>query len=603
MAENNLVSDGACSKFISALKEDKDRTTDLVFDDMQKSKAFVMSQIPDGGVVDYNDNNDTIEYTAAMQAHRQYRDIDANPRDLVAGQMEGRDQNGRTGLFDTQVNEIDPNACSGTCRFRFGQGFKTYTTRDYELPMSTDVVCARDYIRKGRAHVDGYFKGLTKSFREYGKDNFEANLMNLVIANGGANASVLGANEFRVTSGGFIAPPENRMSIHFLRQYRQYMIRENALDETNHLEIEMPREDWFDAVAEDQVRRNLMGGQASFNTDTFDDKRGNLLGKEYGTYDGIRCVFNEMPVRGYYKPTGTSGGGEVYHDFVRVYHWKNEVNEDGGLSAEPNHSYDDPYIVVDGVRYPMVTLAFCIHKKSFKRYGLGAAKKYMGEKPVGQNFDMAVRDGADIECNDFRDKFKIVTRHAFRFKVEKAELSGAIAYRHSRPEGYVIAATGVDQVAPTAAFASPETYEKCEAGTCDKANCACEGLDADDNGGCVAAGTKSQVNLEPAVAATVLFLGDTINAEIEVARIGNANGTGTVDYAFADVTAADGTDYSGFDGTITFLDGESGSIAIPVDIIAATAASQTFTITLSNATGTLELGSSVVTTVTIEDGQ
>lgn len=603
MANNNLVSDAACNKFISALKEDKDRTTDLVFDDMQKSKAFVMSQIPDGGVVDYNDNNDTIEYTAAMQAHRQYRDIDADPRDLVAGKMEGRDENGQTGLFETQVNEIDENACSGTCRFRFGQGFKTYTTRDYELPMSTDVVCARDYIRKGRAHVDGYFKGLTKSFREYGKDNFEANLMNLVIANGGANASVLGANEFRVTSGGFVAPPQNRMSIHFLRQYRQYMIRENALDETNHLEIEMPREDWFDAVAEDQVRRNLMGGQASFNTDTFDDKRGNLLGKEFGTYDGIRCVFNELPVRGYYRPTGTSAGGEVYHDFVRVYHWKNEVNEDGGISAEPNHSYDAPHIVVDGLRYPMVTLAFCIHKKSFTRYGLGAAKKYMGEKPVGQNFDMAVRDGADIDCNDFRDKFKIVTRHSFRFKVEKAELSGALAYLHSRPAGYVIAATGVEQVAPTAAFASPEAYEKCEAGTCDKSNCGCAGLEADDNGGCVTAGTKSQVNLEPAAVATVLFLGDSIDVEIEVVRAGNSNGAGTVDYTITDGTAAEGTDFSAADGTITFADGESGSFAIPIEVIAATAATQDFTITLSNPTGALELGSSVTTVVTIEDGE
>lgn len=409
MSQNNLVSDAACQKFISALKEDKDRTTDLVFDDMQKSKAFVMAQIPDGGVVDYNDNNDTIEYTAAMQAHRQYRDIDANPRDLISGQMEGRDENGRTGLFDTQVNEIDPNACSGTCRFRFGQGFKTYTTRDYELPMSTDVVCARDYIRKGRAHVDGYFRGLTKSFRDYGKDNYEANLMNLVIANGGANASVLGANEFRVTSGGFVAPPKNRMSIHFLRQYRQYMVRENALDELGYLEIYMPREDWFDAVTEDQVQRNLMGNTASFNTHTFDDKRGNLMGKQFGVYDGIRCVFEEMPVRGYYKPTGESGG-ETFSDFVRVYHWKNEVNEDGGLSAEPNHSYDDPFIVVDGIRYDMVTLAFVINKKSFTRFGLGAAKKYRGEKPMGQNFDMSVRDGAYLDCNDFNDKFKIVTR-------------------------------------------------------------------------------------------------------------------------------------------------------------------------------------------------
>lgn len=605
MPKNTLSGAAQCARFISALKEDKDRTTDIVFEDMQKSKAFVMAQIPDGGVVSYNDNNDTIEYTSAMQAHRAYRTIDANPKPLVAGEMPGRDLNGRTGLFGTQVNEVDPNACSGSCLFEFGQGFKTMTTKDYELPMSTKEVCARDYISKGAAHVAGYFRGLKKAFTEYGRDNFEANLMNLVIANGGANVSVLGANEFRVTAGGFIAPPKNRMSIHLLRQLRRYYIRENGVDETGYLEIEMPRDDWFDAVKEDQIRRYGTGTGITLNTNFFDDKRGNLLGREFGTYDGIRCVFNELPVRGYFKPSGQSVSGEVFHDFVRVYHWKNQVNEDGGLSAEPNHSYDEPYIYVDGIRYEMVTFAFVINAKSFKRYGLGAAKKYMGNTPVGQNFDMRVLDGAYLDCNDYDDKFKIVSRHAFRFKVMKPELSGAVAYRHSRPEGYVIAPESVDMVEPEAAFAGPENYEKCEAGTCDKSNCGCAGMDADSNGDCVADGTLSQVELEPAVEARVVYFGETFSAEIEVARKGNSNGAGTVDYTFTDGTAENGTHFNGVDGTISFADGEYGSIAIPFEVIGAIdpATLATFTITLSNPTGAIELGEAVEVEVSIEDGQ
>tara|TARA_R110000851_G_scaffold66315_7_gene150109 strand:+ start:1 stop:987 length:987 start_codon:yes stop_codon:yes gene_type:complete len=328
------------------------------------------------------------------------------------------------------------------------------------------------------------------------------------------------------------------------------------------------------------------------------------MGREFAEYDGIRCVFNEMPVRGYYKPVGESAG-ETLHDFVRVYHWKNEVNEDGGLSAEPNHDFDSPFVVVDGVRHAMVTLAFVINKKSFRRFGLGAAKKYMGNKPVGQAFDMRVLDGAHLDCNDYDDKFKIVTRHSFRFKVMKAELSGCIAYRHSRPEGYVIAPHEPVEGDIVEAFSGPEQFELCAAGTCDKSNCACEGLDADSNGDCVAAGTKSQVVLEPAVTARVLYLGDDIAVELEVVRQGNTNGTGTVDFAFADIAGLNGTHYTGVDGTITFLEGESGSEAVQFIVTDAIdpATLADFTVTLSNATGDLELGSSVVTTVSIEDGQ
>lgn len=602
MPDNTLTEDKLCAKFISALHEDKDRIEDIVFDDMMKSKSFVMNMIPDGGVVNYNDNNDTIEYTAARQAFRQYREQNADPKALVEGQVPGRDCNGRTGLFDADVNDVDPNACHGSCLFKFGQGYKIYKTKDYELPMSTPEVCARDYIRMGRAHVDGYFRGLFKQYREYGMDNFEANLQNLVIANGEANMSIIAANHFEVSKGGFIAPPEGCLSIHHLQMYRKYMEIEGGLDINGYLEINATREDWQRAVLEDQARRYGQSGQTSFDTMFFDDTYGNLQGREFHVYGGIRCVFDERPVRGYFKPAGTSGGEQLY-DFVRVYHWKNVPNEDGGLSAEPNHDYYNQVVTCDGIDYDMCTLAFVVNRKSFKRYGLGAAKKYAGGKPTAQTWTMEVRDGAYLPCNDYNDKFKLVSRHAFRFKVEKAELSGAIAYRHCVNDGYLLTPTNISVDTVTQSFASPENYEKCAAGTCDKSNCACEGEIADDNGTCVAEGTDSLVYLEPCAVATTVFYGDAYAIELEVVRDGNTVGEITVEYATADGTATAGTDYTDTSGTITFADGEGGSKAITIPILDATAATNTFTVTLSNATGDATLGDCVVTTVTIEDGQ
>lgn len=599
MAENALDIDQKCARFIKRLRQDKDRIEDVVFDEIQKSNHFVMAQIPDAGVVDYNDNNDTIEYTNAGQAHRAYRERTPTIGNS-GGQMPGRDCNGRTGLFDTQVDDVDPNACSGTCEFRFGQGFKIYTTKDYELPMSTPEVCAREYIESGPKHVAGYFRGLFKEFKSFGMDNYEANLMNLVIANGGANASVLHPNYFNVTQGGFEAPPEHPISIHFLRDYRRYQIREEGLTDDDMLEIEMPEEDWITAVLFDQKETLGDAANVTINTQLFDDAKGRLFKRKFHEYAGIRCIFNEMPVRGYFKPAGSSGG-EQFYDFVRVYHWKNEANEQGGLSKEPNHDYDRTCVVCDGVTYDMVTLAFVINKKSFKRYGLGAAKKYAGAPASSQNFTMEVRDGSWIDCNDFNDKFKLVARHSFRFKCEKTELSGAIAYRHNRPAGYVIPLTTEKDVIVPKGFASAEEFEKCEAGTCDKSNCECEGQVVDSNGNCVAGGTPTTVELEPCATANVYYLGEDIDLELEVARKGGSNGSGSVNYTVTDGTAANGSEFVVANGTINWAEGEIGSKAIAILIQGANGASSDFVVTLDTPTGDIALGSCVATTVNILD--
>lgn len=82
-------------------------------------------------------------------------------------------------------------------------------------------------------------------------------------------------------------------------------------------------------------------------------------------------------------------------------------------------------------------------------------------------------------------------------------------------------------------------------------------------------------------------------------------GAVTVDYATANGTAAAGTDYAGASGTLSWADGEGGSKNIVVVITDAAAAesAETFTVTLSNATGGALVGTSVLTvSIAANDG-
>lgn len=87
------------------------------------------------------------------------------------------------------------------------------------------------------------------------------------------------------------------------------------------------------------------------------------------------------------------------------------------------------------------------------------------------------------------------------------------------------------------------------------------------------------------------------NLSISVARSNGSAGAVTVDYSTANGTAAAGTDYANTSGTLSWADGEGGSknivVAITDDTIAESA--ETFTVTLSNATGGASIGTNVFT--------
>lgn len=556
--------------FISALHEDIDRITEIVRDDMEDSTSFVMAKIPDGGEVIHNNQNDSIEYTAAKPAYMGYRNVDAAPRALVVGSMEAAACTGSNKSFTTNVNERDPNACGGLCEFKYGQGYRIYSSDDYELPMTTPEVCANDFIRMGDAHIDGYFTGLFESYRKYGMNNFEAELQNRVIEFGEANASIVSANHFQLTKGGFHAPPESRFTIHFALLYRDYMEYEDALSPEGYLEIEMPRQDWFDAVTEHQVRKNTMGGNISFNTEILKDETAELYARQFHIYENVKCYFNERPVRGYFKPDGVdSGTGNTQYSFVRVFPWINVVNEQGGVSAEPNHDYNAASTTCEGQKYPMVTLAFHIHNTAFMRFRLKEADKKAGESNVPTNFSMVIRDGAYIDNNDLNDKFKIVSRHAYRLKQWKLERAGAIAYRHSRPAGYIITPTDPTAEIVPEEFASPQQFDKCLPTAGEAANCAACDQVVNDNGDCVDEPGAAVVNMTPSGGeVTTVNDGSSQIVTLRLERTGTFAGASTVDYALSAIASAvSNTHYTADTGTVTFPDGDTSPQFIEVEIL------------------------------------
>ena len=95
---------------------------------------------------------------------------------------------------------------------------------------------------------------------------------------------------------------------------------------------------------------------------------------------------------------------------------------------------------------------------------------------------------------------------------------------------------------------------------------------------------------------------DAGTVTMDVIRTGGSTGTVTVDFATADNSAVAGSDYTSTSNTLTFLNGETAkTISVPILDDTTVESSETFMINLSNVSGGANLGSTVSTTVTIND--
>lgn len=588
----NLLTKMACNptKIIAALHEEKQNIRDIVRIDIKTSRRLFLRKISDGGVVEPSSNQESIVYGEGVQAPMKYRTLDNDPRALVSGQMEGRNLAGRNGIFNTNIQSIDDNACHGFCTIKFAQGYKKRGFKDYAIDVDTPILCASELSRLPRQHVEGFFDGFRRNFTKFGLDNFNDNLQNLVIQEGEANASITGPNTFEVSKGGFSAPPQYRLSIHFLERYRDHVLAEMEMlglqySDDWKLEVEAPKEDVFIAITEHQKRRNGMVAAGTsipmthYNESVLKDPRDKMNGRSFIDFGNIRFFFNERPIRGYFKPVGVVGGNLQY-EFVRVFHWKNNPGEVGGLVLVPNHQYRQDTITVDGVKHEMCTLVPHVHPLSFKRYRLRSEVVMKGaERPMSVNYDVVVVDGADIAGNIHRTKFGLAARHQFRLKVDKPELSGFIAYRHGREAGYAISVTPENATPSPDNFSGPEQFRECDLiDPQTVANCAQCGEVPTSEGNCVAEGSAANgvVYLDPtgstADPLVVDYTGGTVTARIAIRRRGELAKAGSVTYqvhALATPSAIAGTHFTAAGPTtVNFAKGQEFAF-IDIAIISA----------------------------------
>lgn len=96
---------------------------------------------------------------------------------------------------------------------------------------------------------------------------------------------------------------------------------------------------------------------------------------------------------------------------------------------------------------------------------------------------------------------------------------------------------------------------------------------------------------------------ESSTATIYVGRFGSASGAASVSYATSDGTAVQGADYTTQSGIVAFADNEAGlkPITIPILNDSVLENLENFTVTLSNPTGDIRLGSRTSTGITISD--
>lgn len=589
------VSPDACRKFITALREEQENVKEMTHEKIEASANPITQAIPDAGNTNAYTNNDVVEYFDAFQDTQAYKSMDNSVRDLIDGEMSAASCAGVNGIFETQVNEQDPNACNGIAFFNFAQGFTTHGTIDLKFAFRTPEVCPENFIRYGPAHVDGYFNSMKESFSGYGARVFEDNLTNLVILNGQANSSINSADGWSMTTQGWESPPKYRMSIAHLRKVRRIIERRRGLTPDGFLVVSMPRQDWIDACVQDALRQNPTG--TVYQGNFFKSINDQAKSQDIGVYDNIKCIFDESPIRGYYKPAGVTGGKQTYN-FTRVLPYKNEIKAGGGIGRADNYDYDEAFIKCEGGVYPMATLAFIVHPKSFKRWGLNKAPKKVGSPNVGTNFETVVIDGDAIKDNVFNDKFALAARHRFRFRADKPEWSGAIAYLHSPPRGYV---NEVNLITGDVAPDEPSTPRPLPpyGPSADQENVCqtCYDGPASPDGTCNSVAT-GVLTMSPA-GPVVTLEGETLR--FRVSRAAGFDGAASVNYATANGTALAGTHYTNTNGTLNWVDGEDGDKFINVPILADVADTDiTFTLTISGPVGSTISAGDNVATVTIQ---
>lgn len=569
---------------------------------LETRPRYMLAKIKDGGTVDPHDDGTTLIMGKGFQAPVGYKDYndpfapECRVGEGVAGEQVAQGNCGPVSAkFGTTILETEKDQCNGVCVVDFAQGYRYRGSDDYNLELATPERCIETLAKKERRFVAQYLEQEAESFSETAFQSFDHHLVNLAIERGGANSVVKSYTSGLpvLTEGGWDIGNAPRteikhVSFWFIEHYRRQIVQrlrqfgKGEMAENYVADFEVTRDAYTQMYIAEGLERTSDGGyiaglgaQVRIDEKLF-EKAEAMAGRSFAMSPDGKCrfVFNDEPIRGFLRPTGTTAGGNTTYDFVRIYHLKNEPDEEMGVRAVYNPEYDYNCITCEGVEYPLMELIPHIHEMSFKRHGLTKGIGPRGVDAVGTNFEIQLLQGDALSSGDcpnfFKNKYRYAARHKMRWRDIYPELSGFIMHRRRILGGYDINADDDCYIVKDGqATADPADIGNCKEEKCDN-GCEIEEV-------CTVA--DNLITLEPCGDVVTSWCGEKSRLTINVCR-GEicATEAAEVGYKLADITALVGTHYVVVDadgntappaGTLSWAAGETGCKQICIDILGA----------------------------------
>ncbi len=613
MATSSTSAQASCSEHqvSAAIFGQRPLIGTLIKEKLVKQRKFMMRRIPEGEAVDPHDDSRTVRLNQGLAEAVGYSGYaDPFPDTCDGPQLKTGELPGQTGCNDTcgsvqmetMVNETEAGACDPGVRIiDYAQGFEFTGSEDARVQIATKERCIETLAKRERKHVMDYIEKEADFLAETAFLSYDRRLVDLAVKHGGANSVVRSHLEGEpvLTSQGWnpgVTPNDadtgvKHVTIYWLERYREQIIErlESATvsDAENYvLEIEMTREAWKFALVAESLTRTGDGGMikglgeqirvmAKLNEETFSSKDA-LSGRKFDTWDGkIRVVFNDKPIRGFLKATGTTTGSVPTYNFIRVNDYMNVPAEEAGIKTVTNPDYRRNTVNCDGQSYPLFELIPHIHKDSFSRHNLTQGIGPKGVNPLSANFEIQLLKDeylSDSGCPNFGNKkYRYYLEHKFRWKNDRTEFSGFIMHRRFIMPGYDADIFNQELVVNTAQATA--TTKDCDAGPLEKCNPDCP------EEVCATDGSDNVTTLEPCGAVDTSFYGETKLLRVAVCRDSAcATDAAKVGYDVADGTGLKGTHYEIIDsdgnvapasGSVTWDAGESGCKYICFNILAA----------------------------------
>lgn len=304
------------------------------------------------------------------------------------------------------------------------------------------------------------------------------------------------------------------------------------------------------------------------------------------TFEDITFVAKSTPILGYNHQISTA---EFAFEPISTRRWR--AGTGAGVVYDYDEDYDKPTITLNGQTYDSIEIIPIVSPQAFYQSPMVAPalniENVNTDAMMWNGTTIRTIGGADIDCNEDRNKFFWKLKHAFKLVPRKPFLSSFYVVRKS---DYIRGNNQLGLSFDTAAAAA-QTYGIGAGRNANADSCAdqrqglyypfepapnalsdiCDPI------------TNSAGEFRTNCAGTVQQ--DATSVVLTVERINGSSGAASIAWAANDGTGVAATDYTDGSGTLSWADGEYGVKYITIAIPETARHGKTFTVTYSSVTG------------------